>query len=107
MVKKKSDPKYVFEKARPTPKAKPNKSPSGKTNSVKDVLPTRDGIYKLAKKGTATPIKKAAPKSTAKKVKRPSNRKVQFSSRPKAEKAMRKNVKAKQKGRRGKSRFNR
>jgi len=102
----KNDPKYKFEKAKPTPRAKSNKSVKGGTNSVKAVLPAREGIYKMTKKSPVETVKKSAPPASKKRVKRPSNRKVQFSSRAKAERAMRKNVKAKQKGRRGKSRFN-
>jgi hypothetical protein len=100
-ARKNNNPKLVFEKAKETPKPKPNKAPSGKTNSVKKVLPTKDGIYKLAKK-PATP---ATASSNKKKSKYKGNNKVQFSSRGKAEKAMRKTVKRRQKGKGVKSMF--
>lgn len=101
--RKNDPPKMVFEKARERPKPKPNKAPDGSTNSVKDVLPTRDGIYKPAKK----PAKPStAKKATPKKPKKSSPKKVQFSSRAKAEKSMRKNVRRRQRGKSARNKFN-
>lgn len=102
--RKNDPPRMVFEKARETPKPKPNKAPGGSTNSVKDVLPTRDGIYKLAKKpAKPSTAKKPAPK----KPKKSSPRNVQHSSPKRAERRMEKNVKRRQKGKPIKNKFNR
>lgn len=101
MAKKRNNPDLKFVKDKPTPKAQPNKSPKGTTNDVKKVLPTKDGIYKPAKKEPPKPTT-----STSRNPKKSGPKKVQFSSRAKAEKSMRKNVKRRQRGKSARNKFN-
>lgn len=88
--------KFVKDSRNPT-KAKKTIRDS---KSVKDTLPTKNGIYK--------PVPKAPEKTTSsakKKPKRQPKKKVQFSSREKAQKAMRKNVKRRQRGKSSRTGF--
>jgi hypothetical protein len=100
---KKTPTKMVFENDTRNPQKQPKTL--REATGVKDILPTKNGIYRptpqkpVAKIPQTTPVK-AAPKPAKKD-------NVQYSSREKAEKAMHKGVKRNQKGKSLGNMFNR
>lgn len=77
-------------------------TPKGKFNSVADILPTKNGIYKPSPAAPAKSVSK--PETT--KPRKSGPKKVQYSSQKRAVKGMKKTVKRAQKGKAPKTFFN-